>query len=360
MNKNYARTGFTLVELMVVVLIIGILISLLFPAVNAARNMTRRAQCANNMRQIGLGLLNFEQTNGGFPKNHQMMRTTPSVMMAILPYMEEQNIHKMWNSSVAISDDKNKPFRLQVPNFIWCPSAPGTAGDRYVYNGGNSPSSTTLAQCRPADYAMIHRELDADDGIKYSTPLGPADSASGTVPVDNFTDGLQNTIIFHEHAGLPRVFENGVQTATLASTDSCANSWTGWNSSPAAIAGYWCFPANSSGGWSLTFPAKNTEGVSVYAAHGLDVQDRRLLNVTNNSSTPFSFHANGCNTQFADGHVAFVNERIVTTIYQYLSVANDGQPAKSSDVKTTVWPADEWGDPCPDGTSPLSARAREW
>lgn len=357
------KKGFTLVELMVVVLIIGILLALLFPAVQAARNMTRRTQCTNNLRQIGLGLNNFESHNGGFPKNHQILKTTPSVMMAILPYMEEENTYKLWNRTAAMTDSSNDAFRLQVPSFIWCPSAPGTNADRFVYSGGNSPSSTATVKSRPADYAMIHRELDADDGITYSTPLGP-NSENALVPTDNFTDGLQNTIIFHEHAGLPRKYANGEYVETLDSSVSCANAWTGWNSSPAAISGYWCFLRDSSSAnkWSTTHPSRSTTGQTVYGAYGAEVQDRQLLNVLNYGSAPYSFHAGGCNAQFADGHAAFVNERIVTTVYQYLSVANDGKPAKATETKMTSWP-ESWalnGSTCPDGTAPLTGKSNEW
>lgn len=91
------RLGFTLVELLVVIAIIAILVALLLPAVNAAREAARRTQCINNMRQIGLGLLNYESTAGSLPpgdrRTEQPVNSLYSWVTLTLPYLEETAVY---------------------------------------------------------------------------------------------------------------------------------------------------------------------------------------------------------------------------------------------------------------------------
>ena len=98
-KKNETLVGFTLVELLVVIAIIGILVALLLPAVQAAREAARRTQCANNLRQIGLALLNFHDTQGEFPKGAYTAEvgslTEDGLGWATktLPFIEEQAVY---------------------------------------------------------------------------------------------------------------------------------------------------------------------------------------------------------------------------------------------------------------------------
>ncbi|MGD9128657.1 MAG: DUF1559 domain-containing protein, partial [Planctomycetia bacterium] len=139
------QKGFTLVELLVVIAIIGILIALLLPAIQAAREAARKLGCANNLKQIGLGIMNYESTHHHFPPGrvgcdrdstgnycngiHQEVAT--SGFVAILPHLELQNIYDLFNFSSGpwteqdaswITVGSNRDAVAQRPPVFVCPS----------------------------------------------------------------------------------------------------------------------------------------------------------------------------------------------------------------------------------------------
>src|SRR6478735_1984364 len=124
---NCRRAAFTLVELLVVVAIIGLLVALILPAVQAAREAARRMSCGNNLRQIGLGLQNFESTAKVFPSS---LRPTPpdpnglfngwSAHAQILPYLEQASLYQSINFDLAYSA-QSSISSVRVRAFI-CPA----------------------------------------------------------------------------------------------------------------------------------------------------------------------------------------------------------------------------------------------
>lgn len=121
LQHERSQQGFTLVELLVVIAIIGILVALLLPAVQAAREAARRAQCTNNLKNIGLAMVNYESSKRAFPAGRygcdtfgtdicsgvaQEDRVGPSAFVAILPYLEEVSLFDQFSQN----NFKNGPW----------------------------------------------------------------------------------------------------------------------------------------------------------------------------------------------------------------------------------------------------------
>jgi prepilin-type N-terminal cleavage/methylation domain-containing protein/prepilin-type processing-associated H-X9-DG protein len=116
--------GFTLVELLVVIAIIGTLIALLLPAINAAREAGRRTQCANNLRQIGIALLAFEDANRTFPAGSSYGKSTgcPTWSAAILPFMEHHSVYDALHLNKPIYDASNQVAVTTIIRTYVCPT----------------------------------------------------------------------------------------------------------------------------------------------------------------------------------------------------------------------------------------------
>lgn len=147
------RQGFTLIELLVVIAIIAILIALLLPAVQSARAAARRAECKNKLKQIGLALHNYVETNNVLPISFAVDYTSPggewSVQARILPFLDQASLYKQANLSLPYSHTTNQGIAIQrIPTYI-CPdeteddARTNSAGDEihfpisYAFNGGS-------------------------------------------------------------------------------------------------------------------------------------------------------------------------------------------------------------------------------
>ncbi len=198
------QAGMTLVELLVVIAIIGILIGLLLPAVQSAREAARRIQCANNLKQIGLAAIHHADTYGKFPSGCQTSKALPASHRflwsgQILPFIEQKNLRD--------SIDPDKPWDLYLPNI---------AGMRTFMTVFRCPSSGA-----PATYDQIVEDripctyLGCASGT-VGTETGPGPligdlSQDGSLYTNSqtrhrdFTDGLTNTMLVAESLFLPGV-----------------------------------------------------------------------------------------------------------------------------------------------------------
>jgi prepilin-type N-terminal cleavage/methylation domain-containing protein len=192
--------AFTLIELLVVIAIIAVLIGLLLPAVQKVREAAARTKCANNMKQIGLGLHNYHDANKAFPPGYLApvpysdgaSDTTPGWGWAaqILPYIEQDNLFRQLNFNQPV---QNSPAIQTIVNVYLCPSDSLPPAAVPVPNAFGTP----LALAAPSSYAAcVGGDESEPDG---STGLGIFYRNSATRLTD-VTDGTSTTIMIGERS----------------------------------------------------------------------------------------------------------------------------------------------------------------
>jgi prepilin-type N-terminal cleavage/methylation domain-containing protein/prepilin-type processing-associated H-X9-DG protein len=171
-RKIVGQTGFTLVELLVVIAIIGILVALLLPAIQAAREAARRTECQNRLKQIGLAMQNYHDTQKSFPMGRE--RTDQygvSWAFRLLPEMEESAIYASRDKTKRVDDEVNA-HAMRTPIQVYaCPSRRSAAADRDFDNNDTPPLVTGVATL--GDYA-------ANAGRDWRTGMN---TASGAVEI---------------------------------------------------------------------------------------------------------------------------------------------------------------------------------
>jgi prepilin-type N-terminal cleavage/methylation domain-containing protein/prepilin-type processing-associated H-X9-DG protein len=294
-----AQRGFTLVELLVVIAIIGILVALLLPAVQAAREASRRSQCNNNLKQIGLALHNYHDTYKIFPSASYLDKSILNVTGAtngpelnsqwgwsvmILPFIEQAPVFDQLGVTVnSFEVAANDPPRLRtlqtpLPVFI-CPSDPEGGLNRNrpflmkagggLCNGMKLPRDTQFAK---SNYMACNGDDDNDGIFESGNNL--------TIGMKDITDGTSNTIMVGERAS-PKGFWAGV--------------WVGQELTCTGLTNVWCLAGK-------TEYQMNT-GKHRDAPSSTTATDQPLLAFS-------SQHPGGANFTLADGSVRFISQTI--------------------------------------------------
>lgn len=210
MGSNHSRSAaFTLIELLVVIAVIGILVALLLPAIQAAREAARRVQCMNHLRQIGIAMHNYESTSRSFPWGIHA-GWGHGWHAAILPQLEQQNLYSTipwteqgeWDGTDLNSETFRELAQTHVPTYR-CPSQPGPlhesrvineVGNRaignYLGNGGGDVNNECMCNAA-ANFNESNGVLLAADFREGSVPRAP-------IRFRDVLDGLSNTLLVVE------------------------------------------------------------------------------------------------------------------------------------------------------------------
>jgi prepilin-type N-terminal cleavage/methylation domain-containing protein/prepilin-type processing-associated H-X9-DG protein len=369
-----ARRAFTLVELLVVITIIGILMSLLLPAVQSAREAARKLQCANNIKQLGLALLNYHTSFGTFPPS-SVWKTgwTPNAggtrdltniakannselaenwVIIILAQLEQQNLRNSFDLTTPIPQGTaNAAARGTALSVMLCPS---DSFNQKPFNGSASPSNTgnmgdgwargDYAANASLGYMGYGNSNGAGSGMQpisggwvirwYRGIMG----ANASLRIDDIKDGASNTILVGEiRAGIIPQDTRGI-----------------WAMSGAAPSALWAHGYLDGAGPDSQTAADDTLACSeTQTAVGTSAQ---LIQMgmgcwthggSNSQQLARSMHIGGVNTCFADGSVRFISDFVEITpagtdptmavppgsslgVWDRLNLSNDGQSVDAS------------------------------
>ncbi|MBN2295826.1 MAG: DUF1559 domain-containing protein [Pirellulales bacterium] len=320
-------TGFTLVELLVVIAIIGILIALLLPAVQAAREAARRMTCTNNLKQIALGVLNYDSAHGHFPPGATIDTFLPPrcacrgipLYVTILPYLEQQVLDDMY-SAADLSDgwstawDDNPSLRkITMPIYI-CPSESRWSSVMHTFDDGEQ-----------LDVGPMRRHYFGVTGGKNSVATH---SLWGRIYIDGVMYGNSLTRF--------RDITDGTSTTMLVGESVHPHphgAGKGYGNFKVGGPTFWANGGGADPRWPISSQSMGRALTSTELPVNTDLlATQGTMQPQNVNNIPFgSVHSGGAHFAYCDGHVGFISDPIDFDIYQDLSDRSGGITVPVSD-----------------------------
>jgi len=353
MTRSKLCRGFTLIELLVVIAIIAVLIALLLPAVQQAREAARRSQCKNNLKQMGLGLHNYEETYGRFPLPGLLcvnpgasvgvggLLTTNNWTLATLPFMDHAPTYNLYNFSLSAFDPANLvAVQTKIPGAV-CPSTPrasnsltytipsaltgGLITANITMNDGGAIDYVATTRVRPAFLNIVLNttgsvDLDgwARGGIVSQIPALPGMTSPNGGKMRDISDGLSNTILLGELANRNSLFRKGNRLIGIVAASPADEAFV------ASIAGggAWADPFN--GVWELT--GRAADGTGNRGPCAINCSNARSFgSLTQNAGGLYSWHTGGTHVLLGDGSVRFLSENISGVTFAALISRGNGE-----------------------------------
>jgi prepilin-type N-terminal cleavage/methylation domain-containing protein/prepilin-type processing-associated H-X9-DG protein len=338
MNVQRQRAGFTLIELLVVIAIIAVLIALLLPAVQAAREAARRAQCVNNLKQIGLALHNYHSSNDVFPMGCSSglwtgpgvysVKQNASAHVALLPFVEQQQIYNAFNFSWGVEDSSgvlsyviNSTATNAKISAFCCPSDPN-AGVPDHNNTSNTNSyygcvGTTMNWSQITNLNQASINWPSTGLFTFHRPYGIRDAVDGTTNTIAFAEavvGNQNLQQRQRRIGMTGVSSMGTaatlldaeqnSTAAVAAINACNQAWLSGSGSVDKQRGEnWAHGCLDMTLFNTITPPNQFGDEWTNCS---SISSGALSNISNSDS----YHSGGVNCLMGDGSVKFIKDSI--------------------------------------------------